>query len=82
VAFEELTKLDHEMRNQNNGSIAFAMLSRFSSIIRGYLFDLREILVFPQQNVSGWTFFDGRKNSGVSSWEVCILARGLAYQST
>lgn len=82
VAHEELTNLDQEMRNQNNGTITFAALSRYSPIIRDYLFDLREILVFLQQKVRGWNFFNGGKNSDVSSWEVYILARGLAYQST
>lgn len=82
VALEELTILNQEIRKQNNGAITFAALSRYSPIIRDYLFDLREILVFLQQQVLGWTFFDGGKNSGVSSWEVYILAQGLAYQST
>ena len=82
VAFEELTILDQEMRNQNNGSITFAVLSGYSRIIQDYLFDLRKILVFLQRNVPGWTFFQGGKNSSVSSWEVYILARGLAFQST
>jgi hypothetical protein len=82
VALEELTTLDREMRKQNGGSITFETLSRYRPIIQDYLFDLREILVFLQQNVPGWTFFEGGKNSGVSSWEVYLLARGLAYQST
>lgn len=81
VAFEELTILDQEMRKQNNGSITFVVLSRYGSIIRDYLFDLREILSFLQRKVPGWTFFQGGKSSGVSSWEVYTLARGLALQS-
>jgi hypothetical protein len=82
VSLEELTSLDREMRDQNNGSITFAVLSRYSRIIIDYLFDLREILTFLQRKVPGWTFFKGEKNFGVSSWQVYILARGLASQST
>jgi len=82
VALDELTSLDREIRKQNNGSITFAVLTWHRHIIRDYLFDLREILVILQRNVPNWTFFDGGKNSDVSSWEVYILALGLAYQST
>jgi hypothetical protein len=82
VALEELRILDQEMRGRNNGFITFAVLSQYGDIIRDYLFDLREILVFLQRNATGWTFFIGGKNPGVDSWEVYVLARGLAYQST
>jgi hypothetical protein len=82
VAFEELSKLDQEMRSQNTGSITFAVFSVYGHIIRDYLFDLREILEFLQRDVPNWTFFQGEKNFGVSSWEVYILARSLAFQST
>ena len=82
VALEEFTTLDQEMRSLNNGSITFDVLTQYGQIIRDYLFDLREILSFLQRNVAGWTFFHGGKNSGTSSWEVFILARQLAYQST
>lgn len=82
VALNELTDLDHEIRGQNNGSITFETILRYGNIIRDYLFDLREILVILQRNVTGWSFFNGMKNSSVDSWEVYNLARGLAYQST
>ncbi|ESZ26595.1 hypothetical protein X733_29450 [Mesorhizobium sp. L2C067A000] len=81
VALEELEILEREMREQGNGSITFVVLSRCGPIIRDYIFDLREILVVLQKNVPGWKFFDGLKNSTVTSWQVYILARGLAFQS-
>lgn len=82
VAVEELSSLDKTMRNKNGGLLTFAMLSEYGDFIRDYLFDLREILNVLQQNVSGWTFFNGIKNSSVDSWEVFTLANNLAYQST
>src|SRR5579871_779183 len=82
VALVELSRLDSEMRNQSNGSITLAVLTQYSRIILDYLFDLREIFTFLQRNVPGWTFFQGGKNSGVTSWEVYILAHRLALQST
>ena len=82
VAVDELKLLDQEMRKTNNGLITFATLSQYGDVIRDYLFDLRDILVFLQRNVPNWTFFEGGKSFGVSSWEVYGLARGLAYQST
>ena len=82
LAFEELTALSQEMRIQGNGMISFVLLTRYGSIIRDYLFDLREILAFLQRNELTWTFFQGGKNFTVSSWEAYILARDLAFQST
>jgi len=81
VAREEVTIIDKQIRDRNNGSITFSALSQHGQILRDFLFDLREILIFLQRNVTGWTFFDGVKNSGVNSWQVFILAHGLAYQS-
>jgi hypothetical protein len=82
VALEELTILDREMREQNNGSITYAVLSRYGRVIIDFLFDLREILPFLQRKEAGWTFFNGVKNSHATSWEIFGLARGLAFQST
>lgn len=81
-AFEELNRLEKEMRRLGNGSVTADVLMSFASIIRDYLFDLREILAFLQRNVDSWRFFEGGKNSDVTSWEVFRLAQGLAYQST
>ncbi|MDE4618390.1 hypothetical protein [Sinorhizobium meliloti] len=82
VATEELTNLDQEMRSKGGGSITVATFTQFSDMLTDYLFDLREILVFLQRKATGWEFFDGGKNSTVTSWEVYLLARGLAFQST
>ncbi|MFQ3456465.1 hypothetical protein PMN64_24595 [Bradyrhizobium sp. UFLA01-814] len=82
VALEELTILDREMRDLNNGSISYAVLSRFGRILIDYLFDLREILIVLKRKEPGWKFFNGEKNSGATSWEIFGLARGLAFQST
>jgi hypothetical protein len=82
TALEELEILYQEMKNQNNGAITVTALTQYSPILNDFLFDLLEILTPLQQSVPGWEFFSGGKNSSVSSWEVFILARGLAFQST
>ena len=82
AAFNELKQLDQEIRAHHSGYIKYSTLMQYDRVIRDYLFDLREVLVFLQRNVDGWTFFDGGKNPDVSSWEVFVLARGLAHQST
>lgn len=81
AAHEELVRMVDELRAQNSGSVTAAALTQFRAIFNDYLFDLREILVPLQKNVSGWTFFNGGKSSSVSSWEVYRLARSLAIQS-
>ncbi len=70
-----------ELRKQHGGIITTATLIQFKAIFKDYVFDLREILMPLQKNVDGWTFFDGGKNSDVSSWEVYCLARSLSIQS-
>lgn len=81
VAHEELARLLRELRDPTSGLLTAATLIQFSSIFRDYLFDLREILVPLQQQVAGWTFFAGGKNSGISSWEAYRLAHSLSIQS-
>lgn len=82
VASEELTQIEQDICQNGDGTITYAAFSAYKCLLMDYLFDLREILVPLQQNVAGWAFFDGSKNSDVTSWEVFLLARGLALQST
>lgn len=81
AAHEALNRMVGELRSQNGGIVTAAALTQFQAIFNDYVFDLREILVPLQKNVAGWTFFNGGKNSDVSSWEVYRLAQSLAIQS-
>lgn len=81
AAVEHFSGLCDDIKSNNNGIIPVAEMNRFSRIIRDYMFDLREIVTFLQRNVNDYVFFHGGKNADVNSWEVYILAKGLAYQS-
>lgn len=82
AAAEQLGKLDGEMRSRNNGAITLTELVRFSDTLIDYVFDLNEVVRFLQRNVDGYVFINGFKTSQVTSWEVFLLAKGLAYQSS
>lgn len=81
AAHEEFASLVSELRNAKSGILTAASLMQFSAIFTDYLFDLREILVPLQKNITGWTFFAGAKSFVNSSWEVFNLARSLSIQS-
>lgn len=82
VAHIELNRLVDTMRESGGGRLTYEILWDFRDFINDYLFDCREILGPIQKNVADWKFFDGHKNSGVTSWEIFRLANNLAWQST
>lgn len=82
VAHEELKALVDELRSNNNGVFTATDLLKYKDIFVEYLHGLREIFSFLQRNDPDWQFFEGIKNSNVTSWEVYLLAKGLAYHST
>lgn len=82
VAIDELTALTHELRDPQTGAITFLALAHWKATICDYVFDLAGVVPFLQRKVVGYVYLRGGKNRTVHSWEVYVLARGLAYQST
>jgi hypothetical protein len=82
LATEQLSLLDQEMRAPHQGALTQPTLEQFGRLITDTLFDLIDILPFLQRKVKGWHYLTGHKNFRVDSWEVFLLARGLAFQST
>jgi len=82
VAIDEFTALIEGLRDQQTGALSFAALQPWSAIIRDYVFDLADIVPFLQRKVKDYTYLHGGKNPTVHSWEIYLLAKSLAYQST
>jgi hypothetical protein len=82
IALDELIVLINELRDPQTGSLTFAALQSWESTLTDYIFDLQGIVTFLQRKVVGYIYLRGGKNPTVHSWEVYLLAKGLAYQST
>jgi hypothetical protein len=81
VAIDELKALLQELRDPTSGAITYARLAPWKATIEDFVFDLATIIPFLQRNVAGYIYLRGYKNPTVHSWEVYVLAKGLAYQS-
>lgn len=82
VAIEQFTLFIQELKTANGGLLTYALLKEWRDNVIDYIYDLATIVPFLQRHVPGYVFLRGGKNATVHSWEVYLLAKGLAYQST
>lgn len=67
----------------DNGKIPNKNIKRYATIIREYIFDLKDIAEhLERQKDKDYVFFSGSKSYGVMSWQVFRLSCQLAVQST
>lgn len=81
VALDELTALINDLRDQQTSALTFAAIKPLKETIRDFVFDLQGIVSFLQRKSKGYVYLHGGKNPTVHSWEVYVLAKGIAHQS-
>lgn len=82
VAIQQLEVLLHSIAPPPQ-QISLALLQQHKEVLRDYVFDLIEIATFLEQKRDpNYVFLSGGKNPTVHSWELYVLGRQLAIQSS